>query len=854
MDKNWERIQKKTFTGWVNANLRKVGVTISDMTQDFHDGVRLIQLLEVISGEHIKIPEKAPKLRIKKVINVGVALKFIEAAGVKLVGIGAEEIVDGNEKLILGMIWTIILRFQIQDISEEEKSAKEALLLWCQKKTKGYKDVNVENFHLSFQDGLAFCALIHKHRPDLLDFDSLNKEDKAKNLQLAFDVAEKHLDVPAILDVDDIVNIAKPDERSIMTYVAALYHVFASGMKTDQAAKQVGDFLDFEQATELLKDEYTRRATALRDWTQGAVATLADRNFANSVQGVQAQIQELGSWRSGQKVPQSQEKSALESLFSNIQTKLRINGRNPFVPPQGLSPDDLQTGWDSLEAAEKQRSDALRAELRRQKILANLVARFQVKGKALQQWIDSKSAFLSSEDLGDNVAAVQANLSNLEAFYGDYQAQSPKITTLDELKGKIVEGRHADADAIVAAFEGYQAAWNGLQGAYEARKQRLEAHLAHLQQIQTWLLEYAKSALAFVRWTEDATDSLSEPILAEHVEDVDKLKADLANFAGQVGAKEGEFSALEAAAAQLQQANVKETTYSEYTIGDVNSRWAAVRDLLQSRGADLDAEHEKQQHHENLRVQWAQEAAAFHQWTAEKTEAAKASGSGDLEAQVAALNALRGEIEGGASVLANLAQLSHQIDAAEITDNKHSNLVYDSLKAGYDGLVALVTNSIKVIENEILVAKHAGVTPEDLDEFKETFEHFDKDKNGQLNKLELKSCLQSLGEELKDNELDHVLETFGGVTIENDAEVKFLGFQAFVAYMMSKRTNKNTAEAIVEAFRVMAADKAFITARDLHSCLPKDKADYLLTVLPKFEGVEDGYDYKAYAGSVYASK
>ena len=58
------------------------------------------------------------------------------------------EIVDGNVKMTLGMIWTIILRFAIQDISVEEMTAKEGLLLWCQRKTAPYKNVNVQNFHI----------------------------------------------------------------------------------------------------------------------------------------------------------------------------------------------------------------------------------------------------------------------------------------------------------------------------------------------------------------------------------------------------------------------------------------------------------------------------------------------------------------------------------------------------------------------------------------------------------------------------------------------------------------------------------------------------------------------------------
>lgn len=152
------------------------------------------------------------------------ALDFIASKGVKLVSIGAEEIVDGNLKMTLGMIWTIILRFAIQDISVEEMTAKEGLLLWCQRKTAPYKNVNVQNFHLSFkvspllgfftcfellvmlwvslQDGLAFCALIHRHRPDLIDYSKLSKDNPLENLNTAFDVAEKYLDIPRMLDPD----------------------------------------------------------------------------------------------------------------------------------------------------------------------------------------------------------------------------------------------------------------------------------------------------------------------------------------------------------------------------------------------------------------------------------------------------------------------------------------------------------------------------------------------------------------------------------------------------------------------------------------------------------------------------
>jgi hypothetical protein len=273
---------------------------------------------------------------------------------VKLVGIGPEEVVDGNLKIILGMIWTIILRFQIQDISEEELSAREALLLWVQKKTKGYRDVNVQNFHLSFQDGLAFCALIHKHRPDLIDYDSLRKENKAYNLQLAFDVAEKHLGIAKILDVNDIVNIPKPDERSIMTYVASMYHVFASSRKAETAAKNVANVIDFTQANEKIMNTYEERAKALAGWIQKSTDQLNQRDFANHLEGLLQQIQTFNDWKAKEKPPKATEKTEIETLFNNLQTKLRLNKRSPYRPPPGLAPQDIDALWAALNKAENE--------------------------------------------------------------------------------------------------------------------------------------------------------------------------------------------------------------------------------------------------------------------------------------------------------------------------------------------------------------------------------------------------------------------------------------------------------------------------------------------------------------------
>lgn len=102
-----------------------------------------------------------------------------------------------------------------------ELSARDGLLLWCQRKTAPYNNVNVQNFHNSWKDGLAFCALIHRHRPDLLDYSQLHKGDPIHNLNLAFDIAEKHLDIPRMLDAEGkSIIFSNPSESiSILSYL-----------------------------------------------------------------------------------------------------------------------------------------------------------------------------------------------------------------------------------------------------------------------------------------------------------------------------------------------------------------------------------------------------------------------------------------------------------------------------------------------------------------------------------------------------------------------------------------------------------------------------------------------------------
>jgi len=849
MDKAWERIQRKTFTGWVNNHLKKRGLKIESIENDLSDGLMLINLLEIIADEVFPFKyDKKPRMRIQSVQNVGFALKFIEQKGVKLAGIGAEEIVDKNLKMALGMIWTIILRFAIQDISLEELSARDALLLWCQRKTEGYSGVNVKNFHMSFQDGLAFCALIHRHRPDLLDFHALDKSDKAKCLETAFDVAEKSLDIPRLLDVSDMLDMPKPDERSVITYVSMYYHVFASSEQAEAAGRRVASVIEFNAANDKIKADYTMRTSALQDWISQNTDRWNNMENGNTIEGVQGQLKELSDFRATDKPPKFAEKTDLEAAFNALQTKLSLNNRPPFVPSAGQAPDDVDRAWAGLEKAEHARNVALRDELRRLKRIKELSERFTRKANVLESWIDAKEAFLSSEPLGDNISEVNARLKNHEGFEAEKNAQEESLATLRTIAADLQSAGFDGMPAISARLQKIEGKWGTLGQSGNSRKQRLQEKLAELQRIENLLLDFAKRSLALSVFLDRAEEDLTEPINVESVSAVDELSRQLDSLASSVQSKEGEYNSLRGLADQCNQAGVSETTFSEVSIASLAQKWENVNGLIGLRRGSLAAENDKQKSHDELRARFADQARDFVSWTSMKGSAIGAL-SGDATAQIADLKNITDTFPEGKAKFEQLEALDRELVDNGVFDNPKTEATIESLKSEWDSLNTIARQKDEVLHEELAAQSQSGLSKEQLAEFKECFDHFDKNKDHLLDRLEFGACLRSLGQEVSldaGSKLDDIIRS-----IDQDQDGN-ITFNEFLGYMEQVSTTKDTPSDLKNAFKVIAGDKDYITQADMSAVMPADKVQYCIDRMQPYPGVDGGYDYATFAESMYA--
>uniref|UniRef100_A0A9L0SJS2 Dystrophin n=2 Tax=Equus caballus TaxID=9796 RepID=A0A9L0SJS2_HORSE len=225
-----EDVQKKTFTKWINAQFSKFGKQhIENLFSDLQDGRRLLDLLEGLTGQ--QLPKEKGSTRVHALNNVNKALRVLQKNNVDLVNIGSTDIVDGNHKLTLGLIWNIILHWQVKNVMKnimaglQQTNSEKILLSWVRQSTRNYPQVNVINFTTSWSDGLALNALIHSHRPDLFDWNSVVCQQSAtQRLEHAFNIAKYQLGIEKLLDPEDVAT-TYPDKKSILMYITSLFQV-----------------------------------------------------------------------------------------------------------------------------------------------------------------------------------------------------------------------------------------------------------------------------------------------------------------------------------------------------------------------------------------------------------------------------------------------------------------------------------------------------------------------------------------------------------------------------------------------------------------------------------------------------
>uniref|UniRef100_A0A8U7NR05 Actinin alpha 4 n=1 Tax=Corvus moneduloides TaxID=1196302 RepID=A0A8U7NR05_CORMO len=878
-----------TFTAWCNSHLRKAGTQIENIDEDFRDGLKLMLLLEVISGERLPKPERG-KMRVHKINNVNKALDFIASKGVKLVSIGAEEIVDGNAKMTLGMIWTIILRFAIQDISVEETSAKEGLLLWCQRKTAPYKNVNVQNFHISWKDGLAFNALIHRHRPELIEYDKLRKDDPVTNLNNAFEVAEKYLDIPKMLDAEGKRGIPeapdpggsapKPHPKPQIPCAPSCWcgsspkphpkpqipcapSCWCGSSPKPHPKPQIPCAPSCWCGSSSQTSSQTPNSLCpqLLAWIQRTIPWLESRDPQKTIPAMQQKLEDFREYRRVHKPPKVQEKCHRvgSRALGESQGGFGVILEDFGVTPGGFwCAQDIGAGWQRLEQAEKGHEEWLLTELRRLERLDHLAEKFRQKASIHEGWTEGKEVALRDRDSGTaSLAQVRALLRKHEAFESDLAAHQDRVEQIAAIAQELNELDYYDSPSVNARCQKICDQWDLLGSLTHSRREALEKTEKQLETIDELHLEYAKRAAPFNNWMESAMEDLQDMFIVHTIEEIQGLIAAHDQFKSTLPDADKEREAILRIQQEAQRiADLHgiqlpgNNPYTSVTPQIINSKWERVQQLVPKRDQALQEEQNRQNSNEHLRRQFGSQANRVGPWIQTKMEEIgriSIEMNGTLEDQLNHLKEYEQNIVEYKPNLELLEQQHQLVQEALIFDNQHSNYTMEHLRVGWEQLLTTIARTINEVENQILTRDAKGISQEQMQEFRASFNHFDKDHGGALGPEEFKACLISLGYD-GDAEFQRIM----AVVDPNGSGT--VTFQAFIDFMSRETTDTDTAEQVINSFRVLAGDKNYITAAELRRELPAAQAEYCIARMAPYpgpDGIPGALDYKSFSTALY---
>lgn len=840
-----DRLQKIIFTRYVNQKFRGFGspTKITDIVKDVADGLVLIELIEIMSGKtYTDKKPKASTQRIQQIDNCSKALSFLKSCNVTTQA-SAENIVDGKTNLILGTIFQIILKYMKLDDEDVAASndVKEAMLLWLNNKTAGYNNVKIENFTKSFHDGLAFCALIHRMRPKLIPFESLNKENKIENLTLALNTAAKYCNVEKYLEPSDI---AKLDELSMIVYLSDWYYGVSLLQQQDAGARRIGKLVVMTQLHDKMRAEYNSRSKVLVDWIDAKIKNLDDHSFDNTLEGIRKKLVEFYAYKAGEKGEKISEHMDTESLFNDLALRLQRNKRPAFAPAISLA--DMQNKLKSLEASENNRSAAMQKELARQIKLDKMSKRFAADVQKFLGWVGEKESYLKTKEEVDSIASAQLHLNVLASYNKEYEnVKDSRLAALKTLANDIIADNYIHKNDIASKQSDVESKYNSLSGLAQAKDKVLNDDLIREKHKEKLRMDFAALATDFDSFSKDEIENAGNSYFGDTLEDVQAYEKVLAAKEGQVRSKAGDKKkAYDAVWAELQEYKVTENNYTKLNLNDLVNLQSKLEEALSKQRKAYQVELEKQIANDKLCKEFADKAQAFMDGLNTQKNAADAKND-DLEASLKVVEGFLSDNTAGAK-LDELDNLEKKIRDAEIASNKYTQLTANDPRTAHAQFQISLKKRKSLLEAEIENQKRSGLTPEQMKEIEDNFKHFDKDGSKFLDRREFRQCLQSLGQDASPKAVDTALAVY-----DKDKNGK-ISFDEFIDFMKKRLGDSNTKEEIIDAFFLInqkdVADMELMRAVVNDTTFKEEYVQYLEKEMPK-EG--NAHNYKEWTNQVF---
>ncbi|XP_024617264.1 alpha-actinin-2 isoform X3 [Neophocaena asiaeorientalis asiaeorientalis] len=630
-------------------------------------------------------------------------------------------------------------------------------------------------------------------------------------------------------------------------------------LKAETAANRICKVLAVNQENERLMEEYERLASELLEWIQRTIPWLENRTPEKTMQAMQKKLEDFRDYRRKHKPPKVQEKCQLEINFNTLQTKLRISNRPAFMPSEGKMVSDIAGAWQRLEQAEKGYEEWLLNEIRRLERVEHLAEKFRQKASTHETWAYGKEQILLQKDYESaSLTEVRALLRKHEAFESDLAAHQDRVEQIAAIAQELNELDYHDAVNINDRCQKICDQWDRLGTLTQKRREALERTEKLLETIDQLHLEFAKRAAPFNNWMEGAMEDLQDMFIVHSIEEIQSLITAHEQFKATLPEADGERQSILAIQNEvekvIQSYSIRISSsnpYSTVTVDEIRSKWDKVKQLVPIRDQSLQEELARQHANERLRRQFAAQANAIGPWIQNKMEEIARSSiqiTGALEDQMNQLKQYEHNIINYKNNIDKLEGDHQLIQEALVFDNKHTNYTMEHIRVGWELLLTTIARTINEVETQILMRDAKGITQEQMNEFRASFNHFDRRKNGLMDHEDFRACLISMGYDLGEAEFARIM------TLVDPNGQGTVTFQSFIDFMTRETADTDTAEQVIASFRILASDKPYILAEELRRELPPDQAQYCIKRMPAYSGpgsVPGALDYAAFSSALY---
>lgn len=611
-------------------------------------------------------------------------------------------------------------------------------------------------------------------------------------------------------------------------------------------------------------EEYERSANDLLEWIIRTTPWLENRTTDNTLTGAQRKLEEFRCYRQKEKPPRVEQKALLETNFNTLQTKLRLNNRPAYIPIQGKEVVEIVNAWKGLEAAERGFEEWLLSEMMRLERLEHLAKKFNHKCDIHESWTQGKEAMLQSQDYRNSrLNDVKAIMKKHEAFESDLVAHKDRIEQIAAIATELNDLGYFDSSTTNARCERICSQWELLKTLAQTRKQDLESAEQLLEDIDRLHLEFAKRAAPFNIWLDSSREDLVDMFIVHTVEEIQRLITAHEKFKSTLDEANQEHLSITGLANEVQLIVGKneipgglENPYTPLTSGEISSKWRDLRDLIPERDQVLSREFIRQEKNEGLRRKFAEKANLVGPWIESQMDGVAAIGMGivgSLEDQLNKLRHHESTVHEYRPHIDELEKIHQEVQEQMIFENQYTQYTMETLRVGWEQLLTAIHRNINEVENQILTRDSKGITQDQLNDFRASFNHFDKQRSGKLTTEEFRSCLVSLGYSIRnDRQGDSDFRRIMSLVDPNDT--KYVTFDSFLDFMTRESTDRDTAEQILDSFRILASDRPFITEEELRQELPSDQAEYCINRMKPFgeaNGVHGALDYTTFATSLY---